>query len=207
MGRTITILGMGPSATERRHDILRYVEGEIWGLNNGYIHYPYLRGKWARFFELHNWEYLKAWQPAAGVDHFRELNKLGCPIYVSNTLPIIENQIRVNHVQNCLQLNSNYFLGSPSLMLMQALVEHDKGDTIDKICSWGIDTSDPAHGQQRSSWAYWISAARHRGITIGGTAMDFMAEFENDQGLRGLRELIGDKVQAIKTGAEPKQGE
>jgi hypothetical protein len=81
---------------------------------------------------------------------------------------------------------SNYFLGSPSLMLALALWEHDRGATIGQIDSWGIDTSDPQHGQQRQSWAFWIGQAMQRGIRFSGTATEFFAEPEKDDGLRGL---------------------
>jgi len=73
---------MGQSASERRWDIWRYCQGtEIWGLNNGYLKFPQLRGKWGRYFELHRWEYVKDWE--SGVkDHFRALDQLDCPVYV-----------------------------------------------------------------------------------------------------------------------------
>ena len=49
--RRITILGMGPSASERRWDILRYCEGtEIWTLNNAYQKFGHITGRVARWF-------------------------------------------------------------------------------------------------------------------------------------------------------------
>jgi hypothetical protein len=90
---------------------------------------------------------------------------------------------------------SNYFLGSPSLMLALALYEHDSGQPIRQIDSWGIDTSDPQHGQQRQSWSYWLAQAHARGIETGGTSCGYMAEPERDAGLAGLREQVGDYLQ------------
>ena len=193
--RKITVLGMGPTAYERRINIEEYVaDTEIWGLNNGYLSFPQLHGKWARFFELHKWSYLQTWDAGQGKDHFQELNALGCPVYVTEPIPLVLNQCRVNWVDVIRHHSCNYFLGSPSLMLMLALYEHDNGQEIEEIRSWGIDTSDPSHGQQRASWAFWIAQAKARGIEITGTALDFFTEYENDDGLRGLREGIGDHI-------------
>ena len=183
---------MGQTSTERRHDIEKYcADTEIWGLNNGYMKFPQLQGKWARFFELHNYNYLKTWDPGQNVDHFRTLDSLNCDIYTTEVLPIIKKQKNFDILSYSRHFNTNYFLGSPSLMLMQALYEHDKGNKIEYIQSWGIDTNDPQHGQQRHSWAFWLRGFLERGIDIGGTATNFFAEYENDDGLRGLRENIG----------------
>lgn len=190
-GRRITILGMGPSANERRHDIERYCEGtEIWGLNNGYLKYPQLRGTWGRFFELHSWKYLRKWE--SGVDdHFAAIAALKCPVFVGQPLPLIEDQTVFPFLDVCRHFDSNYFLGSPSLMLMLALYEHDNGNPVEEVRSWGIDTSDPSHGQQRSAWSWWLAHAHNREIKLTGTSTQFMAEHENDDGLRGLREELG----------------
>jgi hypothetical protein len=202
MARRITILGMGPTANERRLDIARYCEGtEIWGLNNGFVQFPHLRGKWARYFELHAWNYLKDWSiKGSGVNaYFDILDRLGCPVWVGQPLPMIHNQKQYPFVDVCEHFKSNYFLGSPSLMLMLALYEHDNGEPVEYIQSWGIDTSDPQHGQQRASWAWWLAFAQQRGIDIGGTANAFQAEYERDDGLRGLREQIGDEIAKRRT--------
>lgn len=203
--RKITILGMGPSSKERRWDIMRYCDGaEIWTLNNAYGVFEHILPNVSRWFELHSWQYLKRWE--SGVDdHFRKLNSIGVPVYVSEPLPVVRNQILVDWVKIFRSLQktaANYFLGSPSLMMAMALYEHDQGKTVKEIRSWGIDTSDPTHKQQRQSWAYWCAQAHCRGIELGGTAADFMAEPEIDEGLRGLREAIGDmlKKETTKTG-------
>jgi hypothetical protein len=76
-GRTITILGMGPTAADKRCDMAKYCEGEIWSLNNAYLRYPEMKGRFSRFFELHRWDYLKDWKAggnAHNVDHFWELD-------------------------------------------------------------------------------------------------------------------------------------
>jgi hypothetical protein len=219
MGRKITILGMGPSASERRHDIVRYVEGtEVWSMNNAYLTFPKLRenGGFARLFELHSWRYLRQWKSGieapgdperwdhllekfnAPRDHFEALHALGCQVVVQQPLPVVRNQLIVDLMSVFRHFKTNYFLGSPSLMLAIALWEHDCGDTIDAIQSFGIDTSDPQHGQQRASWAFWISKAIDRDIRIGihpdSTTTNFMAELERDDGLRGLREFCGDRM-------------
>ena len=195
-GRKITILGMGPTANERRIDILKYCAGtEIWGLNNGYLTYPHLRGHWARFFELHAWNYLdKVWKDKPAT-YFHDLDALDCPVYVGQPIPVVRKQVTYDFVKVFRHFGCNYFLGSPSLMLALAIYEHDHGQPVSEIRSWGIDTSDPQHGQQRASWSWWVSKADERGIDFTGTALAFMAEYEKDDGLRGLREKIGDAIQ------------
>lgn len=196
-GKRITILGMGPTANERRLDILRYCEGTlIRGLNNAYLVFPHLRGHWDKFYELHAWAYLKDWKAGDGVDHFAALDALGCEVVTTQPIPLCLRQTRLDVVEMCRALKSNYFLGSPSLMLMHALWDHDLdraagGPGVAYIQSYGIDTNDERHTQQRHSWAYWLRAAQERGIDIGGTALDFFGEYERDDGLRGLREDIG----------------
>jgi hypothetical protein len=194
MGRKITILGMGPSAYERKIDMNRYCIGEKWSLNNAYSFYRSSGIKFDRFFELHKWQYLKTWDNNSTQDHFDALHELGCPVYVNNHLPIIHNQVMYPIGDVFRHFKTNYFLGSPSLMIALALYEHDQGEKIEEIRSWGIDTSDPTHNQQRQSWAYWLSKVQERGIGISGTAFDFASEYEKDDGLRGLREYIGDQL-------------
>jgi hypothetical protein len=210
-GRTITILGMGLSAVERRWDIMRYIEGtEVWSLNNGYLNYSHILPQFSAWFELHEWQYLKVWsEKESGAtaigrrDHFHALDSIGCKVYCTEHLPEVRNQERIDWVEvfTALQndggktmLGANYFLGSPSLMICLALYQHDKGDTVKEIRSFGIDTNDGQHAQQRASWAYWCAQAHARGIEMTGTALNFMLEAENDKGLIGLREQIGNEI-------------
>jgi hypothetical protein len=218
---------MGPSAVERRWDILRYCDGsEIWTLNNAYHTFGHVLPCVSRWFELHSWEYLKTW-PSGSPDHFKSLDALNIPVYVSEPLPVIRRQVLVDWVKVFSHFVGarpsgmgdrpvaptgfamNYFLGSPSLMLALALYEHDIGlAPLERVQSWGIDTSDPQHKQQRQSWAYWISQCHARGIENGGTATDFMTEAESDGGLTGLRERIGDEIERCtgKRQLAPKKG-
>ena len=207
-GRRITILGGGPSSAERRWDILKYCEGtEIWSLNNMYHAFSHIAEKCKRWYELHAWEYLKKWD--AGVpDHFEHLAKMGVPVYTTEKLPAIKDQHQIDWSEvfsSLCGLNEgysdtalkaqNYALGSPSYILAHALWEHDNGNEIEYIQSWGIDTSDERHKQQRQSWSYWCGQAMARGIQLGGSMCDFMREPEMDAGLNGLRERIGDAIE------------
>ena len=217
---------MGPSAYERRHDIAAYCrDTEIWSLNNAYLTFPTLRRDKAftRFFEMHSWHYLQTWKAGEGVDHWAHLKDIGCPVFVGNPLPAIEDAIQIDwdgfarHWKDTLYCNLEmvtdlstvgmavYFRGSPSLMLALALWEHDQGGTIDYIQSWGIDTSDPQHQCQRPSWSFWIGQALARGIKIGGTMANFMLAPEDDKGLDGLSQLLTDKAAkpAQKKGKTP----
>ncbi len=205
-GRTITILGMGPSAAERRADIAKYCAGEIWSLNNAYLTYPGLRGHFARFFELHRWDYLKDWKPAganSNLDHFHSLDDLACPVYVSQSIPAVKQQFAYPYKRLFTHfggVDSVYWLGSPSLMMALAIYEHDMAETEDEkireIRSWGIDTSDARHAQQRQSWAWWTSKAQERGIKLTGTALLYQHEPDNDEGLAGIREIIREQFPA-----------
>jgi|DEB0MinimDraft_6_1074348.scaffolds.fasta_scaffold00436_12 hypothetical protein len=195
MSRKITILGMGPTAYERKIDMARHVIGEVWSLNNAYAYYAPSEGlRFDRFFELHKWQYLKRWNPGHNGDHFQELAKIGCPVYVTEHIPVVPDQRLYPHIDLFTHFGTNYFLGSPSLMLALALYEHDMGDTVDEIRVFGVDTSDPSHAQQRQSWTFWLSKAIDRGIDLTGTALDCLAEPEKDEGLQGLREEIGKQI-------------
>jgi len=199
MGRKITILGMGGTAVERRIDIAAHCEGsEIWSLNNAYMVFPSLREQhaFARMYELHRWDYLRAWKPGImpdgrEIDHWRELDLLACDVWTMETLPIVARQHRLPAAEIAAHFGAArgvwYNLGSPSLMLAHAIYEHDTGQTVDEIRSWGIDTEDESHRQQRSSWAWWTSKADDRGIKLTGSALAYHDEYENDEGLRGFR--------------------
>ena len=171
-------------------------------MNNGYLNYGHMLHGFSRWYEVHAYTYLETWESHAAkvgkADHFAALDDIGCPVYVSEPLPRVEKQVRVDWVtvfaHHFSKGAGNYFLGTPSLMLALALYEHDHGQTIQQIDSWGIDTSDPTHKQQRQSWAYWISQAHSRGIETGGTSTAFMAEKEIDGGLVGMRERVGDQI-------------
>jgi len=210
--RRITIVGMGPSAVERKVDIAKYCDTpEVWCLNNGYHNYKHALPMFTRWFELHSWAYLKGWSEkesgarAIGAqDHFDALNQLGCEVFCSEPLPNVSNQHVIDWavVFADLQepgdgkLGANYFLGSPSLMVALACWEHDNGQEVAEIRTWGIDTSDPSHAQQRQSWSYWCAQAHARGIEMTGTAIAYMCEPEKDAGLIGLREKIGNEIEA-----------
>lgn len=207
-GRKICILGMGTTAHERRLDILRdeYTGGfELWGLNNGYATFPTITAsrRWDRWFELHSWAYLKAWAESPNGNngaYFTELAALGCPVYVQQPIPVVGDQHVMEFVKMARHFDSNYFRGSPSWMLMQALYEHDKAtcpaERVTHLRSFGIDTIDAEHAGQRSAWAFWLGRAVDRGIHLSGTMSDFMAHGENDQGLIGLADQIGAEILA-----------
>ena len=96
MGRVITILGMGPSANERRFDIARYVLGtEVWCLNDGWQKFPDFAG-YARWYEVHTFDYLCKWAGERGGigQYCNALEKLGVPVYRSVILPLVTRQQR-----------------------------------------------------------------------------------------------------------------
>lgn len=209
-GRHIVILGMGGTALRKADAIENWLPDgcEPWSLNNAYLFYPSLREShgFARFFELHSWNYLRTWSPGKtddgkDIDHWRHLDELGCDVYRAQPLPVVRRQMQypfpavIRHFGGVL-----YTLGSPSLMLALAIWEHDQGETIRQIDSYGIDTADPSHSQQRHPWAVWTHRALDRGITMGGTSMAYLGEHDGDDGLNGLdehiRRMIAEEQQA-----------
>jgi len=193
MGRHITILGMGPSANERRHDIARYVDGEVWSLNNAFGFFPAFRG-YARWYELHNVRYLLDWaskQPGGVAAYFERIDALGVPVYCTQSLPIIRQQVAYPELSIAVHFGSNYWDGTPTRMLAHAIYEHDAGHTVDCITTYGIDMQDTQHQPQFPAWTYWLRAAQERGIVMRGTAMARMEGVESDEGTRHLRPIIG----------------
>lgn len=200
MSRVITILGMGMTALRKADAIEAFTDGtEVWSLNNAYLMFPALRGKFARFFEIHQWQYLRGWNPGTHegqpVDHFAMLDQQGCPVYCAGRLPLVENQVIYPFKEVLEHFGpSAEFKGSPSWMIALALYEHDNGQKVDELRSYGIDQLDATHVCQRAAWAQWIVRAEQRGIRIGGTAANFRNEPEQDAGLVGLAEYYRNEL-------------
>ena len=191
MGRRITILGMGPSANERRWDIVRYVEDtEVWGLNNGFAKFGDF-AKWSRWYEIHGIEYLSKWCVTNGeLDYFRAIDALAVPCYRTDVLPIVKNQAHFPELEMARHFGSNYWDGTPSRMFAHAIYEHDKGATIDYIQSYGIDMQDSQHAPQMGAWCFWLAMAHARRIKLGGTMLDRIQGAESDEGTQHLRPII-----------------
>lgn len=204
MGRRITILGMGPSAYRKADCIEQFTDGtEVWSLNNAYSVFPQLveKKKFDRFFEIHSWEYLQSWNPGEingnRIDHFATMSNLDCPVYVSETLPLVPDQVQMPHLDILRQFGASVEIkGSPSWMLALALLEHAHGEHIEFIQSYGIDTSDTSHANQRPSWAQWTLRSELAGIELGGTMLNFRTDPDPDEGLTGLLELKRKQLKA-----------
>jgi hypothetical protein len=196
MGRNITILGMGPSANERRHDIARYVEGrEVWGMNDGFRKFSGFTG-WARWYEVHGLDYLMGWCADRGkLGYFREMDALGVPVYRSEPLPCIAKQEPFPELAMGLHFGCNFWDGTPTRMLAHAVYEHDAGQAIDSIQSWGIDMLDDQHAAQLPVWTFWCAMVHARGIKLEGTALARTAGAESDAGTAHLRALIGAQME------------
>ena len=196
---------MGPSANERRWDIERYISGtEVWSLNNAHRKFETFHG-WARWYEVHDIDYLHAWgatQPGGMINYFKELNALAVPVYRSHPLPVIERQEHFPELDMANHFGGAVFWdGTPSRMLAHAVYEHDKGNEVEFIQSYGIDMLDPQHAPQVAAWSFWVGAAMSRGIEIGGTALARLMGPESDEGTRPLR------VKTLKAfNAKPKGG-
>ena len=197
MGRVITILGMGMSALRKADKLDEEIAGaEVWGLNNGYLTFPdlYDSRRFDRYFELHSWDYLQTWSAGeingAPIDHFKTLANLQCPVYITERLPLIQEQTEYPFATVFDAFGTDIEVkGSPSWMLALALAEHMNGNTIARINSYGIDTNDARHANQRPSWSQWVLRAEMMGIELGGTATEFRKEQDPDAGLTGLLEF------------------
>ena len=197
MARRITILGMGPSANERRFDIAHYVEGtEVWGLNNGMLKFPGFT-RWARWYEVHALDYLDGWARkyhGGLVPYCRMIDALDVPVYRSEILPSVRNQIEFPELEMCVNFGCNFWDGTPTRMFAHAIFEHDKGDTIEEIQSYGIDMQDDQHAAQLPAWMFWLGQAQSRGIKTGGTARARMDGAESDEGTAALRGRIAEQM-------------
>ena len=200
--RRITILGGGISAVERHHDILKYCTGEVRVMNDGYLGWGHIKDRIGRIYEMHGWDYLrnefKPREPSGEtVDHFDALRNLGCEVWTGGVLPLIpgDRQHVVPFEDMARQFKTRFFLGSPSLMLAHALYEHVRGVApLAEIRTWGIDTLDSQHQQQRVSWAWWCSKAASLGVALTGSALNWQGMKDNDGGLEWLHEMLKAKV-------------
>lgn len=200
MARKITILGMGPTANERRLDIARYVDGtEVWGMNNGYNRFPGFTG-WARWYEIHTLDYLHKWADCMNglPTYCREIDALSVPVYRSEILPAIRNQAAFPELEMANHFGCNFWDGTPTRMFAHAIYEHDSGQTVEEIRSYGIDMQDTQHAPQLPVWCFWVAQALARGITLTGTALDRLSGPESDAGTAALRVAIGAKMNINK---------
>jgi len=212
-GRHVVILGMGATAL-RKADYIEQVcpDGcEVWSLNNAYAFFPNLAKakRFTRFFELHEFGYLKTWKAGENergepIDHFRTLDSLGCPVYVTQPLPMVRNQVQYPY-GDVFESSGGllYTLGSPTLMLALAVHEHKTGQTIERIDSYGIDTMDERHRQQRAPWAVWTHSALWSGITMGGTSMAYVSEIDQDEGMKNLGPYVSEILREHQAAKKP----
>jgi hypothetical protein len=156
--RTVTLLGMGKSATGNLELI-----GEIWSLNNAYVHFKKLQ--FDRMFEIHDLSHARAHKPdGKTADHFERLNQLGCPIYMQEPVPEIPLSRRYPLEEVALHFGTNYFIGTPSYMLALAIYEG-----VNRLRVYGFDHADHQHHQQRQAWTFWMAKAQDAGIMIDGS--------------------------------------
>jgi len=204
MARAITILGFGDtmrqfgSPAKLRENCI----GEIWTMNNGWcaLGTEFQADRW---FALHSPQELETgYSDPHGNDALTMLNTRGCPVYMRDRTPRVARSRAYPFRQVFEFFGSNYFLGSPSLLLMLALYEG-----VTHIRSWGIDMTDELHWRQRTSWVYWWSTARTMGVEPSGTALAFMSEQDTEKGLQQMKMQIGSEITAAADGAEEKHGE
>jgi len=190
--RTITILGFGDSvrALMRAGTLREQCVGEIWTLNNAWecfgddLHAD-------RWFALHTDEAIeKSYRGPSGHDPFTRLDLAGCDVFMRAIHPRVRRSRPYPFRRVFEKFGTNFFLGSPALMLALAIFEG-----VRHVRAWGLDMADGRHLQQRVAWAWWAHEAMVRGVTFSGCALNFMREMDNDEGLRGLREQIAAEIQ------------
>jgi hypothetical protein len=196
--RAITILGFGDSARAllRAGTLAESCVGEVWTLNNAWECYGDSL-KADRWFALHTDAAIDAtYRGPSGHDPFTRLDTAGCDVFMQ-TAP--HSRVRRSRafpgVEICRKFGSNFFMGSPSMMLALAIFEG-----VRHVRAWGLDMADGRHLQQRVAWAFWVHEGMTRGVTFSGCALTFMREIDNDEGLRGLREQWAQTINSDKTG-------
>lgn len=187
MGRAITILGFGDSVRNliRQGRLRESCVGEVWSLNNGWNVFgdDFKADRW---FALHSLEAIeKTYTCDGGHDPLSRLDLLGCDVFMQGIHHRVRRSRQYPFEAVFARFNTDFFFGSPPLMLALALYEG-----VSHVRTWGLDMADPRHIQQRTAWAWWVQIAATRGVTFSGTALAFMGEQEIDEGLRGLRARI-----------------
>ena len=172
-------------------------------MNDGYLGWGHIKDRIGRIYEMHGWDYLRnEFKPrelsGETVDHFDALRNLGCEVWTGGVLPLIpqDRQHVVPFEDMARHFKTRFFLGSPSLMLAHALYEHVKGTVpLAEVRTWGIDTLDSQHQQQRVSWAWWCSKAASLGVALTGSALNWQGMKDNDGGLEWLHAMLEAKAQ------------
>lgn len=198
--RTVTMLGFGDSARAlmRAGTLADNIVGEVWTLNNAWDCFGD-EFKADRWFALHTDAAIeKTYRGPNGHDPWTRLDLAGCDVFMQTAPhPRVRRSRPFPFRAVFERFGSNFFLGSPALMLALAIYEG-----VGHIRTWGLDMADGRHAQQRTSWAWWVHEAMTRGITFSGTALNFMREIDNDEGLRGLRERIAQDITADAVGGK-----
>lgn len=198
--RTITILGFGDSARalQRAGTLREQCVGEVWTLNNAWECFgDGLRAD--RWFALHTDEAIeKTYRGPSGHDPWTRLDMAGCDVFMQSAPHQRVRRSRPYPFREVFgKFGTNFFLGSPALMLALAIYEG-----VRHVRTWGLDMADARHQQQRTSWAWWVHEAMVRGVTFSGTALNFLREIDIDEGLRGLRERVATEMAAEAEGGK-----
>jgi hypothetical protein len=130
------------------------------------------------------------------LNYCRDINALGVPVYRTEPLPAVRDQHQFPELDMAVHFGGNVWDGTPSRMFAHAIYEHDKGEPVEYIQSYGIDMKDPGHAPQQPYWAYWIAQARTRGIELGGTLGGIFSGPESDEGTRAIRDHINKALMA-----------
>lgn len=191
--RKITIIGFGTSA-QQHPDLAAACEGrEIWTMNHYWATKKFYSLKYDRIFALHTVDAInETYTDEMKHDPWTMLDFAGCPVFMrypdtSRVRAAVEYPFR----QVFQYHETNYCLGSPSYMMALALYEG-----VRDIETWGIDMLDDQHRYQLQSWIWWCKRVHELGAKIGGSGLAWMFQpgQEQDKGLVGLREWIGDEL-------------
>ncbi len=169
--RRVVLVGFSPSSmTDAPFGDPAY---EIWGMNNlhNVLGDDFCEQHFARWFELHPLDWVKANRDKWENDHLGWLRSWPKPLFMADQYAEIPRAVRypLEHIQERMRT----VWGSPeveyinSTFVFQIMLALDEG--VDEISIYGADmVKDSEYGNQRPNLEYWIGVARQQEAPHGG---------------------------------------
>lgn len=166
--RKICIIGAACNAS----DLPLSGEREYWSVNN--LYHQFSGVKFTRWFELHTFERANNRYIRRGVDQYggisvdkymREIDALNIPVYMQRKWGKIKGS-RIFPFKEIMMHYGDYFGCSFAWMLGLALLEHEKGQKIERLSFYGVALDGQEYFYQRPSTEYMIGLAKGKGIQI-----------------------------------------
>lgn len=137
---------------------------EVWGLNQLYQIWPEISDRWTRWFEMHDFDFMKKWKPA----YIDWLAKQTRPIYMQKHHPEIPASVEYPRAEinaflgQRFGFSHDYFTSSFSYMLAVALHEH-----FEKVGLYGIGLIEDGECiYERAGLEYLVGIAQGSGVSV-----------------------------------------